>query len=92
MKGNSSEIEHLISTYRSDKRIHSDGSPWVLMNMISSSNGLATRDGLSGSLGGPEDRELFRFLRSVADVIIVGYGTVRDETVSYTHLTLPTKA
>ncbi len=79
MKENSTGIERLISTYRADKRTHSDGSPWVLLNMISSSNGLSTRDGLSGSLGGPEDRELFRFLRSIADVIIVGHGTVRDE-------------
>ena len=50
-----------------------------MLNMIASSNGLATLDGLSGKLGGAEDRELFRTLRGMADFILVGLKTVSEE-------------
>ena len=50
-----------------------------MLNMIASSNGLATLDGLSGKLGGDEDRELFRTLRGMADFILVGLKTVSEE-------------
>lgn len=50
-----------------------------MLNMIASSNGLATLDGLSGKLGGDEDRELFKTLRSMADFILVGLKTVLEE-------------
>ncbi|MEE2682887.1 MAG: dihydrofolate reductase family protein [Actinomycetota bacterium] len=73
------EILNLINTYRSDNRIHPNGNPWVLLNMITSSNGLPTLNGLSGPLGGAADKALFTALRGIADIIIVGYGTVRDE-------------
>jgi len=73
------EILDLINTYTSDKRIHESGNPWVLLNMVRSSNGLATLNGLSGPLGGTADKALFKALRSIADIIVVGYGTVRDE-------------
>jgi riboflavin biosynthesis pyrimidine reductase len=36
-------------------------------------------DGRSGGLSGPGDRQLFKVLRSLADVILVGSGTVRAE-------------
>ncbi len=73
------EILNLVSVYTSDKRIHKNGNPWVLLNMITSSNGLATLNGLSGPLGGIADKALFTALRGIADVIIAGYSTVRDE-------------
>jgi riboflavin biosynthesis pyrimidine reductase len=49
------------------------------MNFVSSLDGAATRDGLSGGLGGPADRRLFDLLRRAADVVMVGAGTVRSE-------------
>lgn len=52
---------------------------WVRANMIESADGAATVDGLSGGLSGPADREVFGVLRALADVILVGAGTVRDE-------------
>lgn len=55
------------------------GRPWLLCNMISSADGAITVDGVSGPLGGPADKALFRALRSIADVILVGAGTVRAE-------------
>ncbi len=55
------------------------GEPWVRANMISSVDGAAVVDGRSGGLGGPADRMLLQVLRSLADVVLVGAGTVRAE-------------
>lgn len=49
------------------------------VNFVSSVDGAATRDGLSGGLGDPADRRYFELLRRVADVVLVGAGTVRAE-------------
>ncbi len=53
--------------------------PRVLLNMVSSADGLATRSGRSGGLSSPADRRLFHALRAAADAILVGAGTVRTE-------------
>lgn len=47
--------------------------------MIASVDGTISVDQRSGGLGGPADREMFLALRSVADVILVGGGTVAAE-------------
>ena len=52
---------------------------WVRANMIHSADGAAELDGLSGGLSAPADRAVFAVLRALADVILVGAGTVRDE-------------
>ncbi|MFT4123585.1 MAG: pyrimidine reductase family protein [Microbacteriaceae bacterium] len=49
------------------------------VNFISSADGAGTRDGLSGGLGDASDRRCFELLRRVADVVLVGAGTVRAE-------------
>ncbi|WP_233266950.1 pyrimidine reductase family protein [Tomitella fengzijianii] len=53
--------------------------PWLRMNFITSVDGAVAVDGRSGRLGGPGDRRVFGLLRSLADVIVVGAGTVRTE-------------
>jgi riboflavin biosynthesis pyrimidine reductase len=58
-----------------------------MLNMIASSNGLATRNGLSGQLGGDEDKSLFRTLRSLSDFILVGLKTVHEERYKPPRLT-----
>jgi riboflavin biosynthesis pyrimidine reductase len=65
--------------YAGDARPAPAGRPWVLTNMIASVDGAASVDGLSGPLGGPGDRAVFRALRALADVILVGAGTARAE-------------
>lgn len=57
----------------------SPGQAVVRANMVASVDGAATWEGRSGSLGGPADRMVFFTLRSLADVILVGAGTVRAE-------------
>ncbi|PYC99957.1 pyrimidine reductase family protein, partial [Microbacterium esteraromaticum] len=49
------------------------------VNFVSSLDGAATRDGVSGGLGDDADRRLFALLRRPADVVLAGAGTVRDE-------------
>ncbi|WP_106816781.1 pyrimidine reductase family protein [Microbacterium timonense] len=53
--------------------------PRVRMNFISSADGAVTLGARSGALGGATDRALMQVLRAMADVVVVGAGTVRAE-------------
>jgi riboflavin biosynthesis pyrimidine reductase len=55
------------------------GAPWLRANMVASADGGATDGGLSAGLSGPGDRRIFHLLRAIADLILVGAGTARDE-------------
>jgi riboflavin biosynthesis pyrimidine reductase len=55
------------------------GRPHVVLNMVSSADGAISVDGLSGGLSGSADKEVFFYLRSIADVILVGASTAREE-------------
>ena len=69
----------LASIYASPDRRRPDGRPWVLADMVASADGAATVEGVSGSLGGEGDRQVFHAVQAVADVVLVGAGTVRAE-------------
>jgi 5-amino-6-(5-phosphoribosylamino)uracil reductase len=49
------------------------------VNFIASLDGATTVAGRSGGLGSPGDRRLFRVLRALADVVLVGHGTAAAE-------------
>ncbi len=68
-----------IQLYAADERPGSPERPWVMLNMISSIDGAISIDGVSGGLGGPADKRVFSAIRGVADVILVGSGTVVAE-------------
>lgn len=53
--------------------------PWVRFNFVSSLDGAATVDGLSGGLNDPWDLRVFETLRAQAHAVVVGAGTIRDE-------------
>jgi riboflavin biosynthesis pyrimidine reductase len=53
--------------------------PWVGVCMVASLDGSVVADGGSGALGNSNDVEVLSTLRSIADLIIVGAGTVRAE-------------
>jgi riboflavin biosynthesis pyrimidine reductase len=55
------------------------GRPGVRVNMIASVDGAVTIGGVSGPLGGPADRVVYRLLRSLCDVVLVAAGTARTE-------------
>jgi riboflavin biosynthesis pyrimidine reductase len=62
-------------------------NPWLRVNFVSSVDGAATVDGVSGGLGGDADHRVFDLLRELCDVVIVGAGTVRGE--GYGPMVLP---
>ncbi|MFP5348007.1 MAG: dihydrofolate reductase family protein, partial [Actinomycetes bacterium] len=49
------------------------------VNMVSSADGAAALAGRVGALTGPADQVLLHTLRALADVVLVGAGTVRAE-------------
>jgi riboflavin biosynthesis pyrimidine reductase len=54
--------------------------PWVRANMVATVDGAARGpDGRTGSISSPADRMMFFLLRGLADVVLVGAGTVRKE-------------
>jgi riboflavin biosynthesis pyrimidine reductase len=55
------------------------GGRSVRVNFVTSIDGAATVDGRSGGLGSPGDRRVFRVLRALADVVLVGQGTAAAE-------------
>ncbi len=65
--------------YRDPGRGPHGGRPWVLVNMVASLDGATAVAGRSGRLGGPADRDVFRALRSLADVVLVGAATANAE-------------
>jgi riboflavin biosynthesis pyrimidine reductase len=52
---------------------------WLRANMVSSLDGAGQHDGRSAPLSCPADMRVFGVLRALADVVIVGAGTVRQE-------------
>jgi riboflavin biosynthesis pyrimidine reductase len=58
---------------------HNDRRPSVRLNMVVSVDGGTSWNGVSGALGGSADKALFAVLRSLADVVLVASGTMREE-------------
>ncbi|HVA60419.1 MAG TPA: pyrimidine reductase family protein [Mycobacteriales bacterium] len=56
------------------------GERHVRANMVATVDGAISVDGRSGGVSGPADHELFLLLRGLADVILVGAGTVTAES------------
>jgi riboflavin biosynthesis pyrimidine reductase len=55
-------------------------TPWLRVNMVSSVDGAATGEsGKSGSINNAADKVVFDLLRSMADAVVVGAGTLREE-------------
>ena len=67
-------------------------APWVRVNFVSSIDGAVSADGTSAGLGTPADKRLFGVLRELADVILVGAGTVRAENYGGARVTAERRA
>ena len=52
---------------------------WLRGNMVASADGAGSLGGVTASLSSGADRQVFALLRALADVILVGAGTVRAE-------------
>jgi riboflavin biosynthesis pyrimidine reductase len=65
--------EQILAGYETDAPV------WLRMNMVTSMDGAVTLAGRSEGLSSPDDHRLFRLLRALVDVVLVGAGTVRNE-------------
>jgi riboflavin biosynthesis pyrimidine reductase len=70
-------VVDVLEPYLDDRR--REAGTWVLANMVASLAGSASAGGRVGGLSTSTDAELFRSLRAVADVVLVGAETVRRE-------------
>ena len=73
------DLDDPLAPYRDARRDLPDGRPWVLANMVCGLDGSTAVDGRVGALSGATDRQLFKDLRAVADVVLVGAETARRE-------------
>ncbi|MER5253202.1 MULTISPECIES: pyrimidine reductase family protein [unclassified Streptomyces] len=55
------------------------GDPWMRANMVSTLDGAAQHDGRSQPISSDADMRIFGTLRGIADVVVVGAETVRQE-------------
>lgn len=65
--------------YDDPMRLERRERPYVFVNMVSSADGGTVVEGVTEQLGSPGDRHIFLLLRSMADGILVGAETVRNE-------------
>jgi 2,5-diamino-6-(ribosylamino)-4(3H)-pyrimidinone 5'-phosphate reductase len=61
---------------------HGASRPYVILNMVSSVDGRTAIGGKAAGMGSPTDRRTMRTLRSKADAVMIGAGTLRAERVS----------
>ncbi|OII60544.1 hypothetical protein BJP40_09760 [Streptomyces sp. CC53] len=62
-----------------DAYAYPEGTTWLRGNMVSSLDGAAQHDGRSEPISSAADMRIFGTLRALADVIVVGAETVRQE-------------
>ena len=72
-------VPDVAARYRAAARREPPGRPWVVLDMITTIDGATAVAGRSGGLGSPGDKAVFRALRALADVVLVGAGTARAE-------------
>jgi riboflavin-specific deaminase-like protein len=56
--------------------------PYVIINMVSAVDGRTAVEGKSSRIGSETDRQTMRTLRSKADAVMIGAGTLRAERLS----------
>lgn len=66
--------------------------PWLRLGMVGSLDGSAVVGGTSRGLSHAGDRAVFRVLRALADVVLVGAGTARAEAYGPVPLTAERRA
>ena len=75
-----------------DQRPPVGGRPWLMMNMVSTVDGITELDGGSGPLGSPGDKDIFGTIRTLPDIIMVGSATAVSEQYNPPSTSVSTKA
>lgn len=76
-----------LAPYAQVDRTRADGGCWVTANMVGGLDGTAAIGGRVAALSTEPDAVLFRLMRALADVVLVGAETVRRER--YRSIRLP---
>jgi riboflavin biosynthesis pyrimidine reductase len=74
-----SEIEDALTPYAEADRTPASGRCWVTAHMVTGLDGCAAVGGRVGALSTAPDKALFADMRTLADVVLVGARTVREE-------------
>lgn len=72
-------LEELAAAYAYPEPPPGGPEPWLRANMVSTLDGAAQHEGRSQPISGATDMQIFGTLRGLADVVIVGAETVRQE-------------
>jgi riboflavin biosynthesis pyrimidine reductase len=72
-------VDDPLSPYADVDRSTPEGQCWVTGHMVAGLDGCAAIQGRVGSLSTAPDAELFTAMRTLADVVLVGANTVRQE-------------
>jgi riboflavin-specific deaminase-like protein len=79
-------VEEVDNPYEDLKLPPEGGSssrlPYVIINMVTSVDGRVTAEGKASRIGSALDRRVMRVLRSKADAVMIGAGTLRAEKLS----------
>ena len=73
------EIADALTPYAAVDRRKPDGGCWVTAHMVAGIDGCAAVQGRVGALSTAPDKALFADMRTLADVVLVGARTVREE-------------
>lgn len=74
-----SDTLNLLEIYGAPRARHSSGRPSIGLCMVISIDGSTVVEGKSTLLSNPADRDVLIALRSAAETIVVGAGTIREE-------------
>ena len=74
-----SEVEDALAPYAAVDRTPPPGRCWVTAHMVAGLDGSAAVHGRVGALSTAPDKALFADMRTLADVVLVGARTVREE-------------
>ncbi|MFD9715984.1 pyrimidine reductase family protein [Streptomyces sp. NPDC059076] len=72
-------LDELADAYAYPEETGDSATPWLRANMVSSLDGAAQHDGRSQPLSCSADMRIFGTLRGLADAVVVGAETVRQE-------------
>ncbi|GHF25332.1 hypothetical protein GCM10010218_02500 [Streptomyces mashuensis] len=72
-------LDELAALYAYPEEAGSGGRAWLRCNMVSSLDGAAHHEGRSQPLSSDADMRIFGTLRGLADAVVVGAETVRQE-------------
>ncbi|WP_461081583.1 pyrimidine reductase family protein [Streptomyces deserti] len=72
-------LAELAAAYAYPEAAAGGREPWLRANMVATLDGAAQHEGRSQPISSPADMRIFGTLRALADVVVVGAETVRQE-------------